>query len=506
MNRENALGSVLLAFAAASVLGTAGLIQKGDPGVNIHLSLEGDRFLAQETIILKVEIENRTGALQDMPDAEDLRNPQYSYHVTGPTFPHGVDFKPRISLPDPNSPTIVKVAPGEHLLVQLPLQKMFHLEKPGRYTLTAKYAWRGQVDVFPPIQFAIEEGTVQSARVMADDGFQESSLQRVLALAGSPPRLYQFLFQQSRPMAGEITLVEMMRASGANPDAREVVEPWANFNRQSVDFARFGWESKNAVGLETGTPGETVRADVPAGANVVHPALLQESGLTTLFVNDQDNFSMIEFPMVHAAATPPVARTVWSAKLPRSGARYLRSAIGPGAKGKLYALAVSQTENGRAEISLFDGSARRSTSVTMADGAWLLPASEPAMWVDAKGNAHAAMLVGDDDSRERISLVKVDWSNGKPVTQRQAAFSVTAPVQASVVTYSVAHNGSEDSKRPHWFALLSDGMSVNSFELGATPRRTTANPMTPLQLLAMGNTVYLVVHRETDLLGFEPLH
>src|ERR1700722_9601682 len=108
--------SAWIATALAVSYGSAAWSQERNSKVKLHVSVDGETFLAGETILLKIEFENTTGALQDFPDPEDLRNPQFSYMVSGPDSPNGIPFKAKIALPDPNSPALIKVAPHEKLL------------------------------------------------------------------------------------------------------------------------------------------------------------------------------------------------------------------------------------------------------------------------------------------------------------------------------------------------------------------------------------------------------
>ena len=81
---------------------------------------------------------------------------------------------------------MLKVGAGRTLYAQLPLNKMFALTQPGQYTLTARYSWSGQSQDFGPFAFLIHNGTLKSVQVMADDGFQQPLMQRVLGLVGDP--------------------------------------------------------------------------------------------------------------------------------------------------------------------------------------------------------------------------------------------------------------------------------------------------------------------------------
>lgn len=495
-----------IATALAVSRGSAAWSQERNSKVKLHVSVDGDTFLVGETILLKIELENTTGALQDFPDPEDLRNSQFSYIVSGPNSPNGIPFKSKIALPDPNSPALIKVAPHEKLLSQLALDKMFALTMPGKYTLRARFEWRGQVEQFPPAAFTIEGGGLISARIMADDGFQTPVLQRILALAGSPPRLYQMMFRQTRLSIGEIGFIEMIRAAVPEPDAREAIEPWTNFDRTALDFSRFGWASSNAAVLESGEPAERVRVSLAPGARVIHPALMHESGLAELFVleGSANSLTLLQFPHADEGKPAPAGKTIWSVKLPFPSANsYIRASMAPRPKGTPYALIASAADAAIVDISLFDGSRNGNRRSTEIKNARLLPDSEPDLWVDAKGVPHAALLFAEESPDHRIFLAELAWSNGNPTVQRHPTISLARPVRASAVTHSVAPGGSPG---PSWFVLLDDGSYVDSFHPEAAPRSTVRRPLMPIQLMALGPAVYLAVNNGVPLIGFELLH
>jgi hypothetical protein len=470
--------------------------------MKIRMSLDGDRFLASESILLKVALENTASSMVDVPDPEDLRNPQFSYTITGPAYPHGSAFKPRISLPDPNTPNILKMGPGEKLEGQLALNKMFTFTQPGKYTLAAHYSWGGQSENFGPLSFVIEKGALRSARVMADSGFQKPAMQRVLGLVGDPPRLYQFFFQEQRPATGEIELGEMIRAATPPPNSLQAIAPWTNFDRSEVFFARFGWQAPGAIGIESGPPEESVKVAVPGDPTVIAPALMTEEGGTTVFTYTPASLTMLSFPLPAEGAPPPAAKVQWSTPV-APPIRAAAAALGPPPHNLIFAITVSQTATG-AELKLFEGNGNGGARTAEVKGARVLANSEPALWVDNRGAAHVAGLFAEDNLFRRVYLAELVWngSDVSPKVDRQGAFQLPRPCRASTVAFSVTP---ARPPRLNWVILLEDGSVLTNLSPSA-PYRTNRTPLLPLQLLGMSSATYLLVADPVNFLGFEMLH
>jgi len=463
--------------------------------MKIGMSLDGDRFLARESILLQVSLENASGGPVDVPNPEDLRNPQYRYRVQGPAYPHGHVFEPRVKLPDPNSPGLLKMGPGEQLQAQLPLNVMFSFKQPGTYALTAQYEWGGQRQSFGPISFVIEAGTLKSARVMADFGFQKPNLQRVLGLVGHSPRLYQFLFHE--PRAAEIAMLEMMRGSAAPADAAQALAPCTNFNRADVFFARFGWQSPAAVGLESVPEGGSAKAALAGGAAPVTPALMTEDGDAAVFTHTGSSVSLVRFPMPRKGAAPD-GHVQWTVQAPGE-IRAAAAALGPQPRNELYALTVSAKQSG-AQATVFEGEKGNHRTVDV-DGR-ILPDSEPALWVDERGTVNAAVLLAEDEARRRVFLAELVWEggNGHGKVTRHPAAEIPGNFRAAAVTYSVAPGR---PPRLAWLVLLEDWRVVTN--LSGEAYRTARTPLVPLQMLAMSGTTYLLVADPEDYVGFDVL-
>ncbi|HWC98826.1 MAG TPA: hypothetical protein VG456_18830 [Candidatus Sulfopaludibacter sp.] len=484
---------VLAGMAAASAVGRAPA-QERSSSVKIRMSLDGDRFLARESILLKIELENTGSSPVEVPSPEDLRNPQFSYHITGPQFPEGMAFKPRITLPDPNKPTFLKIAAGQTGYVQQPLNLMFGLTQAGRYTLTARYAWKGSSESFGPISFSIDAGSLGSAQVMADDGFQKAARLRVLGLVGNPPVVYQFFFQEARPQLGEIKFVDMMRAAKAPANARTVVAPWTNFNRANVFFARYGWQAPGAMGLEAGMSGDEVRVALPPDAAVIAPALMPKDGTATVFARTPSSLMMARLPL------PPNAGSVqWTAPV-TTPIRGAAAALGLAPRNQTFVVTVSQTAQG-AELRLYDGEGAGKSRTAEVKSGRVLPDSEPALWVDEKGGAHAAVLLAEDNLMHRVFLAEVTWDGGEGKVQRWAAEQLPRASTASVVAYGVTAAG---RGRSSWALLLDDGTMVSNVSRYG-PYRPNRPPVLPLQLVGMETHTYLMVADPVDFVGFEML-
>jgi hypothetical protein len=470
--------------------------------MHIRMSLDGDRFSARESILLKISLENTASVAVDVPDPEDVRNPQFSYTVTGPAYPNGAAFRPRISLPNPNAPTLLKMPPGEKLEAQLALNMMFDFARPGKYTLTAHYAWNGESQNFGPISFVIEGGTLKSAWVMADNGFQRSTPVRVLGLVGDSAQLYQFFFQEQRPTVGEITLTEMIRAADAPADAQRAIAPWTNFDRSEVLFARFGWQARGVIGIESGRPEESVKIELDLDTEFIAPALMTQNGDTTLFTYTPRNLTVVRFPAPTKGASTSAPRVQWTTPV-ASPIQGSAAALGPAPQNLMFAVTLSQTDTG-VELTLFERNGNGRGRTAELKGARILPSSRPALWVDSEGAAHAAALIAEDNSLRRVSLADVVWNsgNGSPKVDRRGVFQSAQAIRESAAAFSITPTR---PPRSSWVVLLADGSLLTSLS-SSEPFHTHRNPISPLQLLVLSNATYLLVSDPRDLLGFEVLH
>lgn len=465
--------------------------------MKIRISLDGDRFLARESILLQLSLENTSGAMVEIPDPEDLRNPQFAYAIRGPAYAQGLLFKPRITLADPNSPSLIQMRPGEKLQAQLPLNLMFGFPQPGRYSVAAYFNWSGQQESIGSVDFHVETGGLKSARIMADDGFQRTVMQRVLALVGDPPRLYQFLFQEQRPV--EISLTEMIRAAPAPPNAQHVVAPWTNFNRSDVLFARFGWQAPGALGIESGVPRESIRAALALETTVIAPALTTENGATTVFTYSHTGLGRWEFPAPSKSGPAPEARTRWTIE-PASPIHAAAAALGPRPANQAYALTISAGPTG-ALATLYDGDGKIHQTAVPIEGARLLPNSQPTLWVGEQGAVNAAILFGAPDMPRYVFVAEINWNDGEPKVARREPVELPRGSRASTVAFSVT------PKRPpriSW-AILLDDESIVSHRSPNTPLHPRRAPLMPLQLLVMDSATYLLVADPVDFLGLDVL-
>ncbi len=468
--------------------------------MKIRMSLEGDRFLARESILLRVGLENTSTAMLEIPDPEDVRNPQFSYTITGPAYPLGLTFQPRISLPNPNAPATLKMGPGEKLEAQLPLNLMFRFSEAGTYTLTAHYEWSGQREDFGPISFAIETGTLKSARIMADDGLQSAARVRVLGLAGDPPRLYQFFFQEARP--AETHMIEMIRAATAAPNAGQALAPWTNFDRSELLFARFGWQGTGEIGFETGLRAKGSTMAAPLDSTVIHPALMTEDGSITVFTHTPASVSMASFPAPVKGGVTSAGRVQRTRPTPEP-TRAAAAALGPRPQNLVCAITVSENDRG-VKVTRFDGDGDHGAPAAEVENARILPNSEPALWVDSRGGITAAILLAENSLYRRVFLAEVVWNdvNDSPKVTRRTPIELPRDSRASAVTFSVTQTR---PPRMNWVILMEDG-SLLTDRSPSAPYHPLRRPLLPLQLLGMSSSTYLLVESPEDYLAFEAIH
>ncbi len=495
------------AFARIAVIALLALSpavgERNSKKMKISISLGGDRFIARESMVLTVVVTNTGSSAIEIPDPGDGRNTQPEYAIQGPSYPQGhkiVFGRPlKPGQPSPE-PVLVKLAPGEEHESELPLEMAVKFPEPGKHTLVAKLSWAGASAVSAPVSFMIEAPVLHAARIMADDGFQRPGMQRVLALAGQPPKLYQFMFREQRPGIGEIRFAKMVPAAVPPPEATDVIAPWTNFDRSDVFYFRTGWRTPAAVGMETDTPVQRATAAIEAGSEVIHPALMAKDGAASVLVRTAKEILLIQLPLPAEEKAPPPSQTIWKANLEHPAIAAC-AAVAPAPLNKPFALTVGQGM-GNVAVTLFESGASKGKHVEIP-AATLPPDSQPALWIDSSAQAHAAILVADPDAPRNLSLVLIDWMTAEPEAKvtRKSVSRLPRDAKSSVAAFSVS-----DRRPPRldWVVLLDDGSLVSSKSPGSVQRFPSA-PVRPLQLLSMSQAMYLLTTDAVDILRFRNL-
>lgn len=487
--------------------------------MNLEIRFAQDRFIVGETIVLYVRLTNTGSAPAEVPDPAAPGNGQPLYTVKGPSYPEGHSFRlgqrrlPGVPLPQ----ELVTIAPGETFEAEVQLDVLVKFPELGEHTISARF----DDDKMPaplaagPIPLIVEKPDIRSARIMADDGFQKSTLQRVLALVGKPGNLYQFMYREQRPEIGEIKASGAARAYAppVPATADSVFPPWANFDRSQVFFFRFGWAGPTAAAVEsTPDPGTSTRVDLAPGEREVQPPLLTRDGSADAFVVSASSIRLVRFPLLQEGEKAKPVQEVWKANLPSKGAPVATAALGPEPQSVRYAMAAGpdSKDPDTAILALFDSSSSTGEpKIVEVPGAVFLPGYEPTLWLDAEGAPHSAALAADPKEKYRLSLIRVAWNppapaEGPAITRTPAVASEDPPPVAGVVTHAIAAGAKGTPARVDWVVLLEDGRLLSNSS-PAMPQSMAGKPVLPLQLLSMQYAKYLLTHDEVEVLKFRNL-
>jgi hypothetical protein len=483
--------------------------------VEIKIDLGQQRFIAKESMVMRVFIHNTGTAPVSAPNPENNRNTQPIYTVTGPSFPKGHTFHFRqIAIGDPHPPkeqepgTTVTVAPGQTHEAALPLEQLVRFSQPGKHTLVASLEIGSQKVESEPVEFTIEAPDIRSMQFLADDGFQSSNPIRVLCLMGQAPdqRLYQAILREDRPDLGEVGLAKMISVAPADQKATALIGPWANHNRMESLLNRFGWQAGAILGIEglAGSPG--LRFTLPeTPSQLVRPALMSDSGdvdVLALSAN-RSSLSMIRFPIARPGAE---ARMLWTLPLPSPPAG-VRAAIGPRAAGarRVAILVIPDGSNG-SRMALVDGGvdqAQPAVREVVLPDATPLPGGEPALMMAPDGTIHASAMFVEDAKQRKVFVADIKWpaGSGQGTPTRGKSFKLPGATRSAQITYSVTSK----SPRREWLVLLQDGSVVFSGS-PSRPRKVDGSPAIPLDLVAMSQMTYLLTLDKQGLPRLELMH
>jgi len=478
--------------------------------VKLSIHLLSNRFLSGETILFTVRLTNDGAAAVEVPDPDDGGSARIRYQVVGPAYPEPAAF-PRGKRATASASMSVKpvlLAPGAAIDYEIELERLIRFPEPGEYRVSTTMDAGGKILQADAVKITIEHPEVRSARIMADDGFQEAALQRVLVMLGTPGRLYQMMFRENRPAIGEIKPSGLVTAD-TTPlpmDANAVYAPWTRFNRVDLDESRAGWISTKAIGIETSEePGSAVTFELSKDAVPVYPPFLLRDGRVLGWLRTNRTLQLVEFPV---SGSP--AKLEWEASC--DGTTVSSAVAALSREGDIpCAMTVGQPSGGEVDtlpVSLYRAGSGDPIVVEIPD-AIPLPDSEPTAWVDKEGGVHAALLVQDkpkskDAKTISTSYVEINWTPPpeveKPVVNRYQVVSTpveNAPV-ASRVCHSIARAG---AFRVDWVIQLADGKSL-SRTAPTEPQSFPGKPVRPLQLMPMSTATYLLTHDKAQVLKF----
>ena len=505
----------------------------------IRLELAKDRFGARESMPGTVTIVNDGDRVLEVPDPESNSNWQPTYTIRGPAFPDGFTFSMRSAVfrdPTPNPPGVepltVQLEPGQAHSVCIPLDNLIALTKPGAYTMTANLDWGGRSVQSDPITFRIERPMIRSCRLIARPGLQDTYAIQVFALQGEGPAAEIQIASYARdPQTDRIVLQSLNRFAAAGAEAEVIVAPWLNYAGIGTPPPRAAWQAGDTLSVAGYGEDQAQALSLPWTPRVVRPALTPRSAELDLFVlgHDGRTLGLVRFPAtggdddIHLlrrslsggednSPPPPAAdeeklpRLLWQHELDLPAVA-ARAALSPEERGDTrHVLLVTATDEA-AELSLVEmGPGEKTPTLrTVRVDRWQpLTPSEPALRVDAQGNAHGSVLLASEpkaDGTRSIAVADVQW----PITEGDAQLTVrevavAAPV-ASAVSYSLTKS---ESPRRDWVLLTSDGGALSSCSPDRI-RPLQGRPMTPPDLLAIDEFTYVLTVSEAGTLEFERL-
>jgi hypothetical protein len=493
--------------AAAWLVGQPALAQtRGSASVKLELDLPPRRYLRRELVPLRVRLRNESGVALSLPRLSDSSNAQPVFTVEGPSFARPFVFTPRAGLPPAMAASVPagrtdtrqNLAPGATLQQVFDLGRLVPFGAAGPHSVRVRLEWDGQVLEAGPLTFEIALPRVLSARLMLDDGFQRPNPVRALCLVddGHEKALVLAFFREIAPDFAAAELSYLLRVAPADPGADEALPTWTNYPRGDIFLQRQGWRSPSRIGIESSHPTDRASAADPAMLRL-QPALMTRDGVVDVLQWRDGALVAWQFPAPVRDGGPAVPHLRW--QLPQQAALAGRAARAPESRGSALAtLLIARSAAGLA-LTLVEatGATPRSRSVELRS-ARLLPSSEPALHVDAKGRVHAALVVASDNALRRIHCADIVWPAGGGDAHVESGASVDLPAAATATTAAFDTGG---GARRQWAALLSDGRVMH----GGTAATVAGRPYVPLQLALLGEHDYLLVQGADGVPALEAL-
>jgi hypothetical protein len=518
--RHAVLSKTILLLAALVAVGSAypspagaqaGAKPDGRTSMKIRIELPRQRFLAKEAMQARVSVVNDGAQPIEVPDPKANVNWQPTYFVKGPAFPNGQVFSFRSAVygspgSDASGRTAmtVTIAPGHTHTVQLPLEELVTLAKPGEYLLAAALEWGNLKARSDPVSFTIEAPAFRSLQFVTAPSLQRAFPIRVFGLVGdSDPRVYLALFTADQN-TGQVTLKSLSNFVQSAPGATSVFGPWMSFEGVGTPAPRAGWQAGATLGM-AGFGEKGVTLALPTVPRVVLPALMARSGDTDVFVlEDASNrLSMLRFPK---GGAPSV---LWTQALPGKVLAGT-AALGMQQSGEGHvAVLISARADGLSATLVAAGQGNAGPKMRPVDipGVQVLTGSQPAARVLASGAVQASLVVtqpSQGSAAPRAAVVDLTWP-ADANAHGQASVNATAvqlaqPPRGAATGYPHA-SGAKD--RRDWVLVFQNGEVASS--ASATQRRLKGTAVEPLQLFLGTQGTYLLSLSEERLPSFEPL-
>jgi len=470
---------------------------RGPAKVKFELDLPQRGFILRELMPMQLRLRNDGSAAATVPRLSELTNATPVFTVEGPSFTKPFVFSPRNGLPPEISaaalatvPTDTEVlAPGQAAEETFDLGRLVPFTQAGTHTVRAQVTIEGSAVASNILRVEVAKPRFLSARLMLDDGFQRTNVVRTLCLVdnGRERALYMALFREIAPDYARTELMYLLRVAAADGAADEALPTWTNYPRNDTFVQRYGWRSPSQIGIEGSQASQRATAadTVDPAAPRVQPALLQRSGAVEVFQLRAGALALWQFAAPAAGAA--AGRQLWQLPLPAQ--QTARAARGPAARGERPAAVLASRSATGVLLTLVESvDSRPQTRQVELRSARLLPASEPALHVDAEGRIHAALVVAADNALRRVHCAQVTWPAGNGAGRVQDSRIVELP--AAPVAAAAAFDTGGGARRA-WVAQLPDGRMHHGD--AAAFAAIDGKPLLPLQLLLLGPHTYVLV-------------
>jgi len=473
----------------------------------LELKLSKSKFILRESIKVEVVLRNTGASAADVAVVADNRNTALRYTLAGPSFEEPFAFSyggPKV-FRIPGDPAKETLGPGAELSTPITVQQYHKGWKTGKHTLRAEM---GEVKS-NTVEFEVLEPEVLSAEVLVDQAPSPTTFMRVLFLAnagkGGPAGIYQAFFPEVQPDVELTPEGNIMQTIPADPRARQVAGSWTSgFDRSSLLFARFGWRGENGLlGVDEFESQVTVQASGKSAT--VRPSYLTEAGdLIWMTLADRE-VSLWRVPRKEAGE--PVQ--LWTLELPFQPS-VSRFAYQAAEGGKAAGLFAAETLDGEEQVPCveavlvnLDG---QIIDTLKASKAKMIPQSEAGLWVSAKGDVRALLLLADPEDPRKLRVAEWvrphDTEPEKTVAaQEKPAFEVPEDPIASAAIYGPPLLS---NPRRDWVVVLENGFLVTNRDPG-NPRELEGQAVLPLQLLPRPQMTYLLMTHPAEVVYLAPM-
>jgi hypothetical protein len=267
--------------------------------------MQGTAFLAEQTVSVRLTLENRTQSVLRVPDPllHDL-SPEYILvepNGTQTTFTHRIAREKMLPVRDPEAPPVremMELAPNSSWSELIPLDPMFPFHQPGKYRLQIVYTINGDRITSSPMEFVIMAANV-TAYAAVPQGRDTGGARLSTAWAhgaGSDFALIDAVRLGNlwgKDAGGKLYSSLVFRGTGS--PVRQIGVPAMHSNR-GMDFSSWiVWEEggklytlRTESGNAAGTP-ELLYTGAPNGFRLIQPPVMDNSHNLSVFGIDVHN-------------------------------------------------------------------------------------------------------------------------------------------------------------------------------------------------------------------------